>query len=181
MPEWMTAGAEWLGSGLTTLLIVLLCLSGVLLSCCLLSGTWLGLLATLLAMLTRGDSSFPGWGTLLLFLLLCIAVEIGEYAAGMVGVTRRGGSRLGGWAALGGGIAGLILGSLLPLPIIGPLMGMLAGSFGLVYLVESRRLAHEKALHIAIGTLWARAAVLAGKVIATLLMTSILLVGIALT
>jgi uncharacterized protein YqgC (DUF456 family) len=181
MPEWCAIMLEWLGSGLMTLFIVVLCLGGILLSCLLMSGTWVVLLAAVLAMLTRGADSFPGWGVLTLFLILCLLVELGEYAAGMVGVSRRGGSRLAGWAALGGGLVGLVLGSAIPIPLVGSLLGMLAGSFGMVYLVESRRLAHAQALHIAVGTLWARVAVLGGKVLVTLVMTVVLWLGMAIS
>lgn len=180
MPEWLIAIGQFLGSGVVVALIVLICLLGVVLSCLSVSGTWLVLGATLLAMVTRGENdSFPSWITVGVFLLICIAVEVGEYAAGALGVAKRGGSKLAGWAALGGGLLGMLLGNAIPVLIVGPLIGMFIGSFGLVYLVEARRVRHEQAVSIAMGSVWARVAVMAGKVAMTMIMSFVLWVGMA--
>ena len=102
----------------------LICLGGLVISCLSLSGTWAVLLATgLLAWLRWPD--FPGIGTGIVFLLICIAVEVLEAVAGTWGVQKRGGSKAAGWAALGGGFFGMILGNFIPIPILGPLIGMM--------------------------------------------------------
>jgi uncharacterized protein YqgC (DUF456 family) len=170
-----------LGHGAGWLAVLLLCLGGLLLSVLTFSGTWLVFAATLLAAWLRGPT-FPGLATILLFLLLCVAIEVAEGFAGAWGVQKRGGSKLAGLAALLGGFLGLLLGSLLPLFIIGPLFGLFAGSFGCAYLVErSRSRQHQAALHIATGAILARLAILVVKVTATLGMVVILLVGLLVT
>ena len=42
------------------MLIALLCVGAMVLSCLCFSGTWVVLLAALLAMLTKGEDGFPG-------------------------------------------------------------------------------------------------------------------------
>jgi hypothetical protein len=55
---------EMMGSGVMAALIALLCVGAMVLSCLCFSGTWVVLLAAVLAMLTKGEDSFPGWGSL---------------------------------------------------------------------------------------------------------------------
>ena len=167
-------------AGLATgyILVGLLCLAGLILSCLTISGTWLVLLATILAAFLGGPH-FPGWITIVLFLVLAIFVEIVEWLAGLWGVQKRGGSKLAGFAAIVGGILGLFLGTLIPIPILGSLFGMFAGSFALAYAVEHHRLkVSSQALHIAWGTVIARILVLLLKVVITLSMIAYLAIGI---
>jgi uncharacterized protein YqgC (DUF456 family) len=169
---------EMMGSGAMAALIVLLCLGALVLSCLCFSGTWVVLLAALLALLTKGEDSFPGWGTIIVFALLSIAVEVIEQIASSWGVARRGGSRLAGFMAFAGGIAGMLIGT--PIPVVGSLVGMLVGSFGCVFLVEVHRLKqHEQAASIAWGAVVARLLVVVLKVTLTMGMSIGLLVGIA--
>ena len=159
--------------------VAVLCFAGLVLSALTFSGTWLVLGATLLAAWLRGPK-FPGVATLVLFVLLCIAIDVAEWLAGAWGVQRRGGSKLAGFAAMLGGLAGLFLGAFIPIPIVGPLIGMFAGSFSLAYLVERNRLKkHDPALHIATGAVLARIAILLVKITATLAMIAILFIGMA--
>jgi uncharacterized protein YqgC (DUF456 family) len=172
--------AAFLGHGVGYLTVLLLCLCGLVLSALTFSGTWLVFAATVLAAWLRAPH-FPGLATILIFLVLCVSIEIAEWLAGAWGVQRRGGSMLAGLAALVGGLIGLLLGTLIPVFILGPLLGMFAGSFGLAYLVERSRLKrHDAALHIATGAILARAAMLMVKVTATLGMIVILLLGMLL-
>ncbi len=152
----------------------LLCLVGVLLSCLTISGTWCVVLASVLAAgLT--DGLRPHWNLVFLFIALAIGIELIEWFASAWGVQKRGGSKAAGFAALFGGIAGLFLGTFIPIPIVGSLVGMMAGSFGLAYAVEKRRLKeHDRAMHIAWGTVTARVLVLFLKVGATLAMIAFL-------
>jgi uncharacterized protein YqgC (DUF456 family) len=157
--------------------IALLCLAGLVLSALTFSGTWLVLGATLLAAWLRGPK-FPGIATIVVFVLICIAIDIVEWFAGSWGVQKRGGSKLAGLAALLGGFAGMFLGTFIPIPLVGSLIGMIAGSFGFAYLVERNRLKkHDPALHIATGAVLARIAILLLKVTATFGMILTLFIG----
>jgi len=146
-------------------LTLLLCVIALFLSALAFSGTWLVLLA---ALITFFSSGVPTLGTLVIFALLCIATEIAEALAGWLGVQKRGGSKLAGLAALGGGLIGAGVGSGI-FPIIGTFLGMLIGSFALAFLVELNRLNHHKqAAHIAWGTVWARLGIIFLKSLLTL-------------
>jgi uncharacterized protein YqgC (DUF456 family) len=154
----------------------LLCLVGLLLSCLSLSGTWLVLLATMIAAWLSGPE-FPGWITPAVFLAICLGVEFLEFIAGKWGVEKRGGSRAAGWAALGGSLLGSVVGGMI-IPLIGSLIGMLIGGFAAAFAVEHRRLKQtEHAAHIAFGTVLARLMSMLLKVLATLLMIGILIWG----
>ena len=158
-------------------LIGALCLFGFILSCLSLSGTWCVLAATGLAAWFNGPE-FPGTGTLILFLLLCIGVEVFESLAAAWGVQKRGGSKAAGWAALGGGFLGMILGGLIPLPILGNLIGMIIGSFGGAFWVEHARMKKiDHAAHVAFGAVLARLGIIFFKIGITLAMTLILILG----
>jgi uncharacterized protein YqgC (DUF456 family) len=176
----MTSAADILqsiGMGLGVAGIVLLCLAGLVLSCLTISGTWLVVGATILAALLR-PGGFPGWWTVAAFVLVSAFVEAIEALAGIWGVRKRGGSHLAGLAAFAGGILGVFLGSLIPIPVLGQLLGMLVGSFALTFAVEAYRLKKaEHAAHIAWGTVLARVAVLLMKVVVTLGMIVVLAGG----
>lgn len=154
-----------------------MCAAGVVLSCLSISGTWLVVLGALIAALLSGQA-FPGLWTVLLFVGVATVVEVAEALAGVWGVKKRGGSSWAGFAALAGGLAGMFLGALLPVPLLGSLAGMTAGSFALVYVVERARLRRSApALHVAAGAVLARVAVVLLKVTATLGMIAWLAIG----
>jgi uncharacterized protein len=177
----MDAVFQFLGqilSNLGLLFLALICVVGVFLSCLSISGTWLVVAGALLAFIFRG-SAFPGYATLLLFIYFAVLVEVAEYVAGFWGVTRRGGSGWSGFAAVLGGLFGMMIGSALLWPLIGGLLGLLAGSFGLVYWVENVRLKESgRAAHIAMGAVLARLMIVLLKVCVTLGMTAWLFAGI---
>lgn len=167
--------ALWLGWGGVALLAIL----GLLLSCVGLSGGYIIALAAAVAVPLSGPE-FPGWGVPVGFALAAGAVDAVEWMAGHWGVRRRGGSRLAGFAAMAGGLAGLLLGSMI-LPVIGTFLGMLAGSFGLAYMVERHRLqASAPAAHIATGAVLACVAMLILKVALALVLVAVLAGGILL-
>ena len=97
---------------------------------------------------------------------VCATVDIVEWFAASWGVRRRGGSAAAGWMALLGSLGGMVLGSLwIPIPLVGGLLGMMAGSFGLVYWTERRRLQKSApAAHIAAGAVLAGMSMLLLKV-----------------
>ncbi len=156
--------------------VVLLCLAGIVLACLSLSGTWLVCAAAALAAPLSGPE-FPGWWTVAVFVLIAALVEALESVAGFWGVQRRGGSKLAGVMALVGGLGGMLLGGLVPPPGLGALVGMLAGSFALVYWVEKRRLRADQAAHVAMGAVIARVLMILLKVTASLGMTGALWIG----
>ena len=174
--DWQAVGSAGIYS-----LAGLLCLIGFFLSCLSLSGTWLVLAATGIVAWTRWPE-FPGLGTLIIFLLLCIGVEVAEAMAGAWGVQKRGGSKAAGWAALGGGFLGMILGGFIPVPVVGNLIGMIAGSFCCAFLVEHTKMKKaDHAAHVATGAVIARLAVIFLKVGVTLVMAFFLAIGMAMT
>lgn len=158
--------------------VALLCLGGLLLAVFSISGTWLVLGAAGGAALLTGPGAFPGWPTLLGMAAICAAVDITEWFAARWGVRRRGGSAAAGWLAILGSLGGAILGGMV-FPVLGSLVGMLAGSFALVYWVEKRRLQRvDAAAHIATGAVLAGMAVLVLKVAATAGLVLWLAIGI---
>lgn len=160
--------AAHIGNVLLYVLLALLCLTGIVLSCISISGTWLVSLAAILTIFLKGDV-FVGWICVIIFLLISGVIEGLEFIAGTLGVSKKGGSKLAGFMALVGGILGAILGGFIPIPVLGPLLGMFILSFALVYAVEYHRLKkHSSAADIATGTIIARAAVILMKVTATL-------------
>ena len=174
--DWQALGSAGIYSGAG-----LLCLVGFILSCLSLSGTWLILAATGLIAWARWPE-FPNIGTLIIFLTICISVEVIEAMAGTWGIQKRGGSKAAGWAALGGGFIGMILGGFIPIPVIGNLIGMVAGSFGCAFLVEHAKMKNaNRAAHIATGAVLARLAVIFLKIGITLAMIFTLIAGIILS
>jgi uncharacterized protein YqgC (DUF456 family) len=172
--DWQTFGEFWIYA-----VAVILCLGGVILSCLSLSGTWVVLLASALLMWIRWPG-FPNVATVLIFLVLCIGVEVLEAFAGAWGVQKRGGSKAAGWAALGGGFLGMIFGGMI-IPVIGNLLGMLICSFGCAFWVEHNRMKQTShAAHVAFGAVLARLGVIFIKVAFTLAMIITLIIGIAL-
>jgi len=165
--------------GFGYLVAAALCLVGLFLSCLSISGTWLVVGATIIASFVSG-AEFPGLGTVLLFIYFAVLVEVAENVAGYWGVRKRGGSGLAGLAALAGGLLGALVGSVIPIPLVGTLLGMLAGSFGAVYAVERHRLsAHDSAAHIAWGAVLSRMLIVLLKVVVTLGLSIWLFIGIA--
>ncbi len=174
--DWQALGSLGIYS-----LAALLCCIGFFLSCLSLSGTWVVFVASAIVAWKRWPD-FPGIPTLAIFFVLCIAVEVAEAFAASWGVQRRGGSRATGWAALGGGFLGMLLGGFIPVPVIGSLIGMIAGSFGCAFLVEHAKMKKAThAAHVATGAVLARLAVIFLKVGATLAMAFILAIGVAVT
>ena len=178
----LMAGASILlhqaGNGFGFIAVGLLCAAGLLLSCLSLSGTWLVTLATLIAAFLTGPE-FPGWFTIAFFVFVSTLVEVADSVAGVWGVTKRGGSGWAGLAAFVGGLVGLVGGSIIPIPILGNLIGMMLGSFSLVYFVERHRLQkHDPAVHIAMGAVIARITIVLLKVCATLGMIVLLGLGL---
>ena len=156
-------GLSVAGVGLAWTACAVLCLAGLALAVFSISGTWLVCGAALLT----GPDQFPGWPTLVEFFAVCAAVNVIEWFAASWGVRRRGGSAAAGRLALLGSLGGAILGGMV-VPILGSLVGMMVGSFALVYWIEKRRQQKtDRAAHIAAGAVLAGMSVLLLKVVAT--------------
>lgn len=178
--EMLTTCLSGLGAILGYTVVVVLCLVGVVLSCLSISGTWLVVAAAALAAFLSG-AEFPGLWSVVIFAVVSLLVEVAEAVSGAWGVKKRGGSALAGLGALLGGFAGLFVGAaVIPIPIVGSLIGMVAVSFIVVYAIERYRLKHaQKAASIAWGTVIGRVLMILLKVCATLGMIAALALGSA--
>lgn len=176
MTEFLNS-AQSVGVWAGLIVAALMCLAGIAISCLSLSGTWLVVAAAALVALVAG-SDLPGaWTVVIVYAVISGLVEGAEVLSGAWGVKRRGGSYLTGVAAVAGGIAGMLLGFFIPVPLVGNLLGMLAGSFVLAFAVERYRLkkSSEDAADIALGAVMGRVAMILIKVSASLAMTGYLL------
>lgn len=157
--------------------VALFALAGLALSCLGISGGYLIAVAAAIAAPLTGPS-FPGWGTPIAFAAVSLVVDSVEWMASHWGVRRRGGSKLAGFAAMIGGLLGMLAGSFV-FPPVGSLLGMMAGSFGLAFAVERRRLqANSPAVHIATGAVLACVMMLLIKIAVALMLIATLVVGL---
>ncbi len=111
-------------------------LAGWLLAVFQLPGTWFILAAT-----TAYDWHFDWdritWPALAVMALLAVVAEVADLLAGMKGAQKAGASRAASWGALVGGIGGMLAFTpLIPIPILGSILGGLLGCFGGAFVVE---------------------------------------------
>ncbi len=76
------------------------------------------------------------WSTLALLAVLAAGAELAELLAGMRGARRAGATPAASWGALIGGFCGMILFSVIPLPIIAQVAGGVVGCFSGALIVE---------------------------------------------
>ncbi|MBT8046316.1 MAG: DUF456 family protein, partial [Pontiella sp.] len=77
---------------------------------------------------------------------------------------------------------GMVLGTFIPIPIFGNLIGMMLGSFGCAFLVEHSKMKKAThAAHVATGAVLARVGVIFIKVGVTVIMTFVLVLGLAIS
>jgi uncharacterized protein YqgC (DUF456 family) len=161
--------------------VIILCVFGIILSSLTISGTWLVVAASAIAAFIRPDA-FPSLWITVVFAVISGLVELLEAFSGAIGVKKRGGSAMAGFAAVVGGFGGIIIGSILiPVPLIGGLIGMIILSFAGVFLVEAIRIKKQsQAAYIATGAVLSRIFIMFVKIAATLVMTTWLTAGILL-
>lgn len=100
-----------------------------------------GLWIMLVILLVGALSGQVSWGTLALLVVIAGIAEVAEFFAVRALSLRSGGSSRAFWGAIVGGIVGALVGA--PVPIVGPLIAGIAGTFlgaGLVAYRETRRL-----------------------------------------
>lgn len=108
-----------------------------------LPGTWLMVLSTAVVAWIQyrpgvdlAHQPISIW-TLVALLVLAVVGEILEFIAGAAGAKRAGGSGRGALAAIAGGFVGAILGTfLIPVPVLGSLMGAAGGAGMAAWFVE---------------------------------------------
>lgn len=146
---------------LTPAAVGFFCLLGVLLTAVRLPGTWL-LLATAVVYGWWTGWERIGIATVLILAGVAIVGEVVELLASVVTARRAGATSQAAWGALIGGFVGMLfLSFLVPIPLIGSMVGAVVGCFGgalLTELVMQKNLAHGAkvgvfaALGFAIGT-----------------------------
>lgn len=121
---------------LTPVAVGFLCLLGVLMTAVRLPGTWL-LLAAAVAY-----GWYTGWeriGTATVLILAGVAIvgEVVEILAAVVTARRAGATKQAAWGALIGGFVGMLfLSFLVPIPLVGSMVGAVVGCFGGALLTE---------------------------------------------
>jgi len=164
---------------LTVVAVGLACLLGVALTAVRLPGTWFLL----------GGAALYGWltewqavsiGSLLVLALIAVAGEIVELFTSAFVARKAGGSRRAAWGGLVGGVLGMVfLSFLVPIPLIGSMIGAVAGCFAGAAITElsyrnqlghGTRVGFFAALGMALGT--------AGKVALTMVMSAIVVASV---
>lgn len=112
------------------------CLLAVLMTVVRLPGTWMIVIAA------AGFDWWHGWGrvgttTLIILAGVAVVAEVLELMTSVMVARRAGASRRSAWGGMLGGIGGMIfLSFLVPIPILGTLIGALLGCFGGALLME---------------------------------------------
>jgi uncharacterized protein len=95
-----------------------------------LPGLWLMIAAYGVYAWMTGWNIYVGWASLLAMLLLAVAAEVAEFLAGAAGSKAAGGRRRGMIGAIIGGFVGAIFFTgLVPIPIVGTIIGVCLGTF----------------------------------------------------
>ena len=111
-------------------LLACVLLTGLLLNLFGLPGNWLMLLAAAGYTWLTWDRGYVHWVSLVVLLVVAVAGEVVEFFAAGAGAKKAGGTIWGTIGALLGGlIGGFFLTGLVPIPIIGTLVGLIAGTF----------------------------------------------------
>lgn len=136
----MTVTLLWAaGLAVVNLVWVALVLAG-------LPGNWLMLITTLALAWYRWQPDLPADqqmfhpATLIVLVVLALVGELLEFLAGFAGARRSGSSWWGSLAGIGGAMVGAVAGTMLiPLPLVGTLMGAGIGAFAGTAIVERHR------------------------------------------
>ena len=114
------------------IILTFVALFSVLITIAGLPGTWIMLLAALLAQVfvgPEGQAEMFSWWTLGVAGVLCILAEIAEGAAGGAGAAAAGASKRAVFGGIVGGIIGAIVGTfVIPIPSVGTILGGAIGA-----------------------------------------------------
>ncbi len=112
------------------ILLLVVQIAGLVVALFQLPGLWLMLAGVgIYAWVTAAHGYVSGASLIVLFLLTLLA-EVVEFIAGGAGAKKAGASKLGMVAAMVGGIVGAIAGTpLIPIPVVGTIIGACVGSF----------------------------------------------------
>ncbi len=147
-----------------------------------LPGTWFILVATTVYAWHYHFQGI-GWITLVVLGVLAIVAEAAEVWAGFLGASKAGASKSATWGAFIGGLVGLIAFTpLIPIPIVGSILGGVLGCFGGAFVSEYYIHTHPSGLvdaghglRVGFGAAIGRLAGLLIKMLIALIMTGTIL------
>jgi uncharacterized protein YqgC (DUF456 family) len=160
----------WSAFGLAIFVGLLLDLIG-------LFGNWIILAAVALAWLLTGNAYFGIWGFVILTVLAILGEVVEAIAAGY-GAKKFGGGGKSMIAAIVGCIGGAIVFTpLIPIPLVGTLIGAIVGSFAgaslVEYLIENRH--HSEAVKVGFGAALGKVAGVFGKMLTGCAMVAVIM------
>ncbi len=133
------------------ILLIALLVTGWLLNILGLPGLWLMLIAHATFGMATGWGNYVGWESVIALFVLAVVAEVVEFVAGAAGSAKAGGTKRGMIGAIVGGLVGGIVGTgLIPIPILGTIIGAVGGSFAGAAMVE-RMIDSDTDRAIAIG------------------------------
>ncbi len=150
-------------------------LAGLLLDAVGLFGNWIILGSTAIAWGVTGMERFSLTG-LAIMLVLAVLGEVLEAVAAGYGASKFGGGKGSGISAIAGCLAGAILGTpLIPIPVVGTLIGACLGAFAAAALYEyvQRERTAQQAFWTGFGAALGRVAGLLAKLMAGLAMLAV--------
>jgi hypothetical protein len=134
-----------------------------------LPGTFLQVVAAL-ALVVATDGVRMSWPWVGVFLGFALLGELIEFLSGQWGAKRFGGSKKAAWGAIIGGLAGVFLGGLIPIPVVGSLVMSFFGTFaGAIAGEMHNRNSTSPDLRIGFGAILGRACGVAVKLFIALL------------
>jgi len=150
-----------------------------------LPGNWIvvGLAAIYAFLVTDGTRTDIGWVVVIILVLLAVLGEIIEFGAGAVGATSVGGSKRGAvlsiFGSLIGGVIGIPLGALIPIPVVGVVIAVLflasmGALVGAVLGEQWKGRNMDESLRIGNAAFWSRLAGTLGKIWVGAIMVGVL-------
>ncbi len=111
------------------LILVLLNTCWLMLVLFMLPGNWLMVIGTCLLAWWKWDTGVFGWPVLITVTVLALIGELIEFFAGAGGAKKAGSGWLGALSAVGGAVLGALIGTpLIPVPVVGTILGACFGA-----------------------------------------------------